>query len=130
MGRLRSAAPEARHAGELCAVEAIDREGLTVTAEGALVRVLRTAPKNPLVMAPVEREQIGHAFGQLAGRLQAGQSMQFYVEATPVRLDALLEHTQAEAQRAWRAMDGCARSRRCPTPTARRAARVAGAPLR
>ena len=106
MGRLSSAAPEARHAGELCAVEAIDREGLTVTAEGALVRVLRTAPKNPLVMAPVEREQIGHAFGQLAGRLQAGQSMQFYVEATPVRLDALLEHTQAEAQRAWRAMDG------------------------
>ena len=105
MGRLRSAAPEARHAGELCAVEAIDREGLTVTAEGALVRVLRTAPKNPLVMAPVEREQIGHAFGQLAGRLQAGQSMQFYVEATPVRLDALLEHTQAEAQRAWRGMD-------------------------
>ena len=44
---------------------------------------LRAAPKNPLVMSPVEREQIGHAFGQLAGRLQAGQSMQFYVEATP-----------------------------------------------
>ena len=64
------------------------------------MRVLRAAPKNPLVMAPVEREQIGHAFGQLAGRLQAGQSMQFYVEATPVRLDALLAAQPGEAERA------------------------------
>lgn len=98
MGRLKR--PDA-HAGDLCPVEAIDREGLLVTREGALVRVLRAAPKNPLVMAPVEREQIGHAFGQLAGRLRPGQSAQFYVEATPVRLDALLEHSQAEALRAW-----------------------------
>jgi hypothetical protein len=45
-----------------------DREGLLVTSEGALVW-FRAAPKNPLVMSPVEREQIGRAFGQLAGRL-------------------------------------------------------------
>ena len=86
MGRLsrtRGARRAFGEAGELCAVEAIDREGLLVTSEGALVRVLRAAPKNPLVMSPVEREQVGHAFGQLAGRLQAGQSMQFYVEAAP-----------------------------------------------
>ena len=47
------------------------------------MRFLRAAPKNPLVMSPAEREQVGHAFGQLAGRLPAGQSLQFYVEATP-----------------------------------------------
>ena len=67
-----------------------DREGLLVTSEGALVRFLRAAPKNPLVMSSTEREQVGHAFGQLAGRLQPGQSLQFYVEAAPIRLDALL----------------------------------------
>jgi len=63
----------ASHAGELCDVEAIDREGLLVTSEGALVRVLRATPKNPLVMSAVERDQVGHALGQLAGRLQPGQ---------------------------------------------------------
>src|SRR5206468_1567542 len=92
------------HAGDLCAVEAIDREGLVVTREGALVRFLRAAPKNPLVMSPVEREQVGHAFGQLAGRLQAGQSIQFYVEALPIRLDALLDRSQQEAERTIRAL--------------------------
>jgi hypothetical protein len=102
VGRLTrtNANSAARQAGDLCAVEAIDREGLLVTAEGALVRFLRAAPKNPLVMAPVEREQVGHAFGQLAGRLAAGQSLQFYVEAAPVRLDALLDHSEAQAERA------------------------------
>lgn len=103
MGRLTRPVAN-REAGDLCAVEAIDREGLVVTAEGALVRVLRAAPKNPLVMAPVERGQVGHAFGQLAGRLQAGQSIQFYVEAAPVRLAALLAASQAEADRALRAV--------------------------
>jgi len=97
-----TAAP--REAGELCAVEAIDREGLVVTSEGALLRVLRAAPKNPLVMSAAEREQVGHALGQLAGRLQAGQSVQFYVEATPVRLQALLERSEDDAERAIRAL--------------------------
>src|SRR3954447_5434675 len=91
-------------AGELCAVEAIDREGLLVTSEGALVRVLRAAPRNPLVMSPAEREQVGHLLGQLVGRLPAGQSLQFYVEALPVRLDDLLQRSQDDAERAIRAL--------------------------
>ena len=37
-------------------------------------------------MSAAEREQVGHAFGQLVGRLPPGQSLQFYVEALPVRL--------------------------------------------
>ena len=100
----RSSTDAERQAGDLCAVEAIDREGLLVTSQGALVRFLRAAPKNPLVMSPPEREQIGHAFGQLAGRLQPGQSIQFYVEATPVRLDALLARSESEAECAIRAL--------------------------
>lgn len=111
MGRLNRKAVSAPfgEAGDLCAVEAIDREGLVVTSEGALVRVLRAAPKNPLVMSAAEREQVGRAFGQLAGRLAAGQSLQFYVEAAPVRLDALLAQTEqdtADAQRVVAANDG------------------------
>jgi hypothetical protein len=106
MGRVnrRNAATPSCEAGELCAVEAIDREGLVVTREGALVRVLRATPRNPLVMSAVEREQVGHALGQLAGRLQAGQSIQFYVEALPIRLDALLTRSQDEAERVIRAL--------------------------
>jgi hypothetical protein len=102
VGRLSDRRGTLPEAGELCAVAAIDREGLLVTSQGALVRCLRVSAKNPLVMSAVEREQVGHAFGQLAGRLAAGQSLQFYVEARPVRLDALLEHSRAEAERALR----------------------------
>ena len=50
------------------------------------MRYLRVTPKNPLVMSQAEREHVGHALGQLVGRLAAGQSLQFYVEAAPVRL--------------------------------------------
>jgi hypothetical protein len=104
VGRLKPNAGERQQAGDLCPIEAIDREGLVVTREGALVRVLRAAPKNPLVMGPAEREQIGRAFGQLTSRLRAGQSMQFYVEAAPVRLDDLLAQSHGEASRAWSAL--------------------------
>src|SRR4051794_11845098 len=57
-------------------------------------------------MSTPEREQVGHALGQLAGRLPAGQSLQFYVEATPVRLDALLERSETDAHQAIQAQ-GC-----------------------
>jgi hypothetical protein len=104
VGRVKPA--ETPAAGDLCPIEALDREGLAVTSEGALVRVLRAAPKNPLVMSTLEREQVGHALGQLAGRLPAGQSLQFYVEATPVRLDALLQRSETDAHEAIQAQ-GC-----------------------
>ena len=59
-------------AGALCPVEALDREGLLVTSEGALVRYLRVTPKNPLVMSQAEREHVGHALGQLVGVWRRG----------------------------------------------------------
>src|SRR3954469_15450221 len=55
-------------------------------------------------MSAIEREQVGHAFGQLASRLQAGQSLQFYVEATPIRLEALLARSEDDVERAIRAL--------------------------
>jgi hypothetical protein len=99
MGRLATRERPLPEAGELLAVEALDRAGVLVTSEGALVRYLRVAPKNPLVMSDAERAQVSHAFGQLVARVPAGQSLQFYVEASPLRLEALLEHSRREAQR-------------------------------
>jgi hypothetical protein len=51
-------------------------------------------------MSEAERKVVGEAFGQVVLRLAVGQSLQFYVEALPVRLEALLERSGAEAQRA------------------------------
>ena len=42
---------ELPEAGELLAVEAIDRTGLIVTSEGAFVRIFRVVPPNPLLMS-------------------------------------------------------------------------------
>jgi hypothetical protein len=91
----RSPAPLAE-AGQLAAVEALDQSGLLVTSEGALVRVLEVTAKNPLVMGAAERVAVSQALGALVGRLRAGQSLQFYVEARPVRLEALVEQGRAE----------------------------------
>ena len=99
MGRLAARERSLAEAGELLGIEALDRSGVLVTSEGALVRYLRVAPKNPLVMSDAERAHVSHAFGQLVARVAAGQSVQFYVEAAPVRLDALLEQSRAEADR-------------------------------
>src|ERR671914_220757 len=105
MGRLAARERPLPEAGELLAVEALDRAGVLVTSEGAVVRYLRVAPKNPLVMSDAERAQVSHAFGQLVARIPAGQSLQFYVEASPLRLEALLEHSRREAQRGLVALE-------------------------
>jgi TraG P-loop domain len=99
VGRLSARRQRLPEAGELLAVEALDRSGLLVTSEGALVRYLRVTPKNPLVMADSERALVSHAFGQLVGRAAAGQSLQFYVEVAPVKLDALLGQSRRDADR-------------------------------
>ena len=89
MGRLRRRRSTAGlpEAGELCAVEALDREGLLVTREGALVRYLRVSAKNPLVMSHAEREHVGHSLGQWAQITAAGAlaaAFGVYVSPFPV----------------------------------------------
>ena len=85
-----------REAGDLLALEAIDRTGVAVTREGALVRAIHVTPPNPLIMADEDRRRTAEGFGYLVGRLRAGQSLQFYVEARPIDLDALLARTRAQ----------------------------------
>ena len=58
MSRAGARLPEA---GELLAVEAIDRTGLIVTSEGAFVRIFRVVPPNPLLMSAARaRQDRGH----------------------------------------------------------------------
>jgi hypothetical protein len=77
---------ELAEAGELLAVEAVDRTGLVVTSEGALVRVIAVTPPNPLVLSAEERGQTAEAFCPLVSRLRAGQSLQFCVQARTLGL--------------------------------------------
>jgi hypothetical protein len=94
------AATELPEAGDLLAVEALDRTGLLITSEGALVRILQVIPPNPLILSGHDRERIATTFCHLAGRLRPGQTLQFYVEARPVNLDEVLAACRREVA-AW-----------------------------
>ena len=74
--RARGAGGRLPEAGELLAVEAIDRTGLIVTSEGALVRVFRVTPPNPLLMSASEREKTAGAFARLVSQLGAEETVQ------------------------------------------------------
>jgi len=87
-------------AGDLLAVEAIDRTGLIVSSDGALVRIVRVRTANPLLMSAEDRERTSAAFARLLGQLRAGQRLQFYIDARPVDLDALLESCRCDARAA------------------------------
>jgi hypothetical protein len=100
VGLRASDAEPLAQAGELLAVEAIDRSGVLVTSEDALVRALETTPKNPLVVCDAGREQVADAFGRLVNRLEPGQWLQFYVDAAPVHLNALTADGRAQSERA------------------------------
>jgi len=85
-------------AGELLAVEAIDRTGLVVTSEGALVRIFRVTPRNPLLMSVGEREKTVAAFQRLLSQLGADETVQIYIDARPVNLTQLLADCRREVQ--------------------------------
>jgi hypothetical protein len=86
--------------GALLDVAALDRSGVLVTNEGALVRYVEVTPRNPKVMGTDEQERVGEGFAAMAGRLRPGQSLQFYVEAAPVLLRDVLDTTREEVDRA------------------------------
>src|SRR3954454_19061863 len=84
-------------AGGLLAVEAIDRTGLIVTSEGALVRIFRVQPPNPLLMSAAEQARTAGAFQRLVGQLRAHETLQIYIDARPANLDELLPGCRREA---------------------------------
>ena len=113
------------------AVEAIDREGLLVTSEGALVRVLRAAPKNPLVMSR-GRARAGRPRVRPARRPPAGRAVAAVLRRGAPGAPGRAARAQPAPRPSARCA-GCMRrpsARRCAAAAARRAARVAGAPRR
>jgi len=86
--------------GDLVPVEAIDRTGLMITANGAFVRILRVTPVNPMILGSEDRDAVTVGFARALGRLRAGQSLQFYVDARPVRLEDVIGEFRAELEAA------------------------------
>jgi len=89
---------ELPEAGELLAVEAVDRTGLIVTSEGAFVRIFKVLPPNPLLMSQEERAKTAATFQRLVSQLKAEQTLQIYVDARPVNLQELLATCRREVQ--------------------------------
>jgi hypothetical protein len=85
-------------AGELAAVEAIDRTGLIVTSEGAFVRIFRVVPPNPLLMSGDERAKTAGTFQRLVSQLKADETLQIYIDARPVNLSELLAGCRREVE--------------------------------
>ena len=79
-----------RSAAELLGVAAIDQQGLLVREDGVYVRYLEVGSVNPLVLDQADGERISAAFGQLAARLPDRQSLQLYVQGTPLELEEIL----------------------------------------
>src|SRR3954470_20146481 len=100
IGQRREASGAPPAAGALLDVVALDRTGVLVTGEGALVRFVEVTPRNPRVMGTEERLRVGEGFAAMAGRLRSGQSLQFYFEAAPVLLGEVLDVTREEVDRA------------------------------
>src|SRR3954447_10411584 len=94
------------HAGDLLPVEALGEDGLLVRSDGAHVRYLEVLPRNPLVLDADGAERLTGGFAAVLARLPAGQSVQLYVEARPLALDAVLQQFLGDAKRALTAGDG------------------------
>jgi adenylylsulfate kinase-like enzyme len=94
----KDARGELSQAGELLAVEAIDRTGLIVTSEGAFVRIFRVVPPNPLLMSADERSRTASTFQRLVSQLKADETLQIYIDARPVNLAELLASCRREVE--------------------------------
>ncbi len=93
-------------AGDLLGIAAIEPDGLLVREDGTYVRVLEVGVVNPLVLDQAEGERVAAAFGQVAARLPDRQSLQLYVQGTPLALDEILaEETHHCEQAAGAAED-------------------------
>src|SRR5471032_352037 len=95
-----------RCTSDLLRVAAIDADGLLVREDGVYVRYLEVGAVNPLVLDQAEGERVSAAFGQLAARLGDRQSLQLYVQGTPLELDEILaDETHRCEQAAGAAQD-------------------------
>jgi hypothetical protein len=83
-------------AGSLLPVTAIDRNGLIITRQGVLVRVLQVTPSNPSEMSSSERAALESGFARLLALLRPGQSLQLYVEGLAATDDPMPDDDSAQ----------------------------------
>jgi hypothetical protein len=89
-----------RRVSELLGVAAIEPDGLLIAEDGTYVRYLEVGTVNPLAVEQAEGERISAAFAQIAARLPDRQSLQLYVQGTPLDLEALLAEETYRCERA------------------------------
>ncbi|MFZ1153970.1 MAG: hypothetical protein WAN93_03600 [Solirubrobacteraceae bacterium] len=89
-----------RCASDLLGVAAIEPDGLLIAEDGTYVRYLEVGTVNPLAVEQAEGERISAAFAQIAARLPDRQSLQLYVQATALDLEALLAEETYRCERA------------------------------
>ena len=91
---------EPRDVRTLLPLQDLTPEGLLTRPDGTHVRYLELVPGNPLVLDELGCERMTRGFTEIITRLPAGQSIQGYVEATPVPLDDLLARAREETDTA------------------------------
>jgi hypothetical protein len=77
-------------AADLLELAAISEDGLLVHEDGSVARCLEVGSVNPLALGATEAERISSAFAQLGARLSDRQSLQLYVQGTPLALEDVL----------------------------------------
>jgi hypothetical protein len=87
-------------AGNLLGLAAIEPDGLMVAEDGTYVRALEVGTVNPLVLDQAEGERVSQAFVQVAARLPDRQSLQLYVQGTPLALDDVLAEESHHCEQA------------------------------
>jgi hypothetical protein len=101
-----------RRASDLLDVAAIEPDGLLVRDNGTYVRYLEVGTVNPLAVEQAEGERISAAFAQIAARLPDRQSMQLYVQGTPLDVQTLLAEETYRCERAAGAAEDTGQSDR------------------
>lgn len=91
---------EPARAADLLGVLDISADGVLVRTDGVYVRYLEVEPINPLVRSEQACEQVADALGGVLARLQAGQSVQLYVDARPLSVQELVAREQQTVDRA------------------------------
>lgn len=89
-----------RSAAELLGIAALAHDGLLMREDGAYVRCLEVGTVNPLALGQEEAGRVSDAFAQLAARLCERQSIQLYVQGSPLELEEVLAQESFRCEQA------------------------------